>query len=293
MSKVLITESYLEDIADAIREKSGGGLTYKPSEMAGAILNIPSGGSDLLEQQLNNTLLSYSSNDVTNVPEYAFSGRTNIQTIELPNATLTGTRQFQGCTSLTRLYLPKVKTTTAYMCDGDTALVDYDFSEVTSISGENVFRNTGLTGVYAPKATAAGAFNAGHLTGCTALVYCRIPKLAGGVRSGFLSNCTSLKLVDMGKATTLASAGNCFNGCPALEVLILRKTDSITNINRTTDFGNVTSPITVYVPNDLKSAYEAATNWAAYVSAGKITFAKLEGSAYEQPDFVYMGVPSA
>lgn len=37
MSKVLVTESYLEDIADAIREKSGTQNTYKPHQMAAAI----------------------------------------------------------------------------------------------------------------------------------------------------------------------------------------------------------------------------------------------------------------
>lgn len=37
MGKVLVTESYLEDIADAIREKNGTENTYNPSQMADAI----------------------------------------------------------------------------------------------------------------------------------------------------------------------------------------------------------------------------------------------------------------
>lgn len=44
MSKVLVTEAYLEDIADAIREKNGTVNTYTPAEMAEAISEI-SGGS--------------------------------------------------------------------------------------------------------------------------------------------------------------------------------------------------------------------------------------------------------
>lgn len=43
MSKVLITEEYLLDIADAIREKLGVMTEYKPSEMAAAIESIPTG----------------------------------------------------------------------------------------------------------------------------------------------------------------------------------------------------------------------------------------------------------
>jgi len=45
MSKVLVTEAYLEDIADAIREKLGSQDTYTPAQMASAILSIPTGGS--------------------------------------------------------------------------------------------------------------------------------------------------------------------------------------------------------------------------------------------------------
>lgn len=43
MSKVLVTEDYLQDIADAIREKVGDSATYTPAQMGDAIRNIPSG----------------------------------------------------------------------------------------------------------------------------------------------------------------------------------------------------------------------------------------------------------
>lgn len=41
MAKVLVSDQYLEDIADAIREKTSSNSTYMPSEMAPAILSIP------------------------------------------------------------------------------------------------------------------------------------------------------------------------------------------------------------------------------------------------------------
>ena len=44
MSKALITEQYLTDIADAIRGKLGVQTQYKPSEMADAIESISGGG---------------------------------------------------------------------------------------------------------------------------------------------------------------------------------------------------------------------------------------------------------
>lgn len=42
MSKAIITESLLTDIADAIRSKLGGSDTYTPAEMAAAIMQIAS-----------------------------------------------------------------------------------------------------------------------------------------------------------------------------------------------------------------------------------------------------------
>ena len=45
MATVVVNDTYLSDIADAIRAKSGTSNTYKPSEMAEAISNIGGGGS--------------------------------------------------------------------------------------------------------------------------------------------------------------------------------------------------------------------------------------------------------
>ncbi len=67
MAKVAITEQYLEDIADAIREKTGlSTATYLPSEMAPAILTISGGGGITPTGTLNIT-----SNGTYNVTQYA------------------------------------------------------------------------------------------------------------------------------------------------------------------------------------------------------------------------------
>lgn len=47
MAKVLVTESYLNDTADAIREKNGQTTKYKVSEMAEAVRGIPVGTGDM------------------------------------------------------------------------------------------------------------------------------------------------------------------------------------------------------------------------------------------------------
>ncbi len=43
MAQVLVTDTNLQNIANAIRTKNGGSNTYKPGQMAQAILDIPSG----------------------------------------------------------------------------------------------------------------------------------------------------------------------------------------------------------------------------------------------------------
>lgn len=53
MSKVLVTDTYLTNIANAIREKNGEITTYKPGDMAGAILNISSENESVLKSDVN------------------------------------------------------------------------------------------------------------------------------------------------------------------------------------------------------------------------------------------------
>lgn len=59
MSKVLVTESYLEDVADAIREKNGLSTLYTPAQMGDAI-------RDLDSYPVDNALSPESTNPVQN-----------------------------------------------------------------------------------------------------------------------------------------------------------------------------------------------------------------------------------
>ena len=63
MSKVLVNESSLTGIANAIRSKNGETTTYKPSEMAAAITAISGGGEPTIEA------LSVTSNGTYTAPD--------------------------------------------------------------------------------------------------------------------------------------------------------------------------------------------------------------------------------
>lgn len=61
MTKVAVTETYLTNIANAIRGKNGSSDTYTPAEMAAAITNIPSGGESKNIQVVQGTTRTTSS----------------------------------------------------------------------------------------------------------------------------------------------------------------------------------------------------------------------------------------
>lgn len=61
MAKVAVTETYLTNIANAIRGKNGSSDTYTPAEMATAITNIPSGGESKNIQVVQGTTRTTSS----------------------------------------------------------------------------------------------------------------------------------------------------------------------------------------------------------------------------------------
>lgn len=66
MAKVLVTEAYLQDIADSIREKNGSTDTYTPAEMSSAIDDIPTGITPTGTKQISITSNGTTTEDVTN-----------------------------------------------------------------------------------------------------------------------------------------------------------------------------------------------------------------------------------
>lgn len=164
MAKVLVNESSLTGIANAIRGKNGETTTYKPSEMAAAITAIPSGGGDLPEEALTisgncsyrfanggwdwfieNYGSQVTTSDITNV-DYMFnkSKVTNIPfEINFTNGiTHNPLREmFSWCTALTNI--PKINNSTPddlsgiftqcnclrYLPDGITNWFDWSYLE--------------------------------------------------------------------------------------------------------------------------------------------------------------------
>lgn len=114
MSKVLVTESYLTDIGNAIRNKNGSYDEYKPSEMAGAINDITTQGNTQDNTVLNSILGrsivgNYVNDDLTGIGYYAFAGCKYLISATFAKATKIDIGAFSLCSSLESISLPEVK----------------------------------------------------------------------------------------------------------------------------------------------------------------------------------------
>lgn len=169
----------------------------------------------------------------------------------------------------------------------------FEDNVITTLRGYALHMRSSLTHVYLPNVTYVGE---NCIRGCSNLISARLPRLTSLHPTGyvFYGN-TKLSLVDWG-ACELRS--NNFTICRALKTLILRKETAIQPCNNTsvfteTPFASGGSGGTIYIPKALYDHlgdgtsldYKAATNWATYDSYGTITWAQLEGSPYEDPDF--------
>lgn len=112
----------------------------------------------------------------------------------------------------------------------------------------------------------------------------------GSASVNAFDSCTSLEKVDWSGS---GINGNMFTGCSSLNILILRRSSSIVSIGNNSfsnsSFASGGTGGTIYIPKVLYDElgtgssldYKAATNWSTYDGYGTITWAKIEGSIYE------------
>lgn len=163
MSKKLYEETDIQNIADSIREKNGLTTTYKVSEMAQAIKDIPLGSGSDDNNALNDFIegsITTVESDVTTVRLYAFFRLSSLATVSLPNATEIGSSAFTRCTTLTSVSLPKVKIINTYGFQGCSALTFINLPSVTAIynSGFQECSNLSVVDLGVIKTIAAATF---------------------------------------------------------------------------------------------------------------------------------------
>lgn len=257
MAKVLITEQYLTDIADAIREKKESEETYNPSEMADAIESIQTGEpATLITKSITENGTYSASSD--NADGYS-SVTVNVQGSggdpqEYLHDALMGTLTSYIDDELTTVRTNVPVSLTTFICHN-----------ITSMANGSLFNGVQITALALPK-----------LTSYT-------------WRSGFLglSKMTAIDLSVNAIATTY------FSGDALLTTIILRRTTMVelqqVNAFTNTPFASGKAGGTIYIPKVLydelgtgsANDYKAATNWSTVDGYGTITWAQIEGSIYE------------
>mgnify|MGYP003571380220 CR=1 FL=1 len=186
MSKVLVTDTYLTDIADSIRSKNGTQNTYKPSEMSSAIDNLPTGSGVSIDTKVRFGY-SQSGADLSFISSLDYSSETNFQGMFYYCQALTTapTMDTSSGTNFTRMF---------YQCSSLATTPIINTSNATNLSGMFGYCVNLIT---APSLNTSKVTSFGELfTGCTRL--------------------TTVAKLDANKATSI---GSIFNNCTALQDL--------------------------------------------------------------------------
>lgn len=215
---------------------------------------------------------------------------------ELTTITAGGGASFFGG-RLTLLYAPKLTSIYGNFVRRSRIRALY-FPELTSVGVEQ------LEGLYVvekdvvlPKVTTiaqigSGLNGLGRDSGKTVNLY--LPALTGSAPPS-MHDMTYTNIVDLGNVKKITQ--NMFINCQRMQTLILRSGNVVVldNVNAftTTPFSGYNDLAgTVYVPSDLISEYEQATNWSTLVGDGYLSFAAIEGSQYENLDYDALAKPA-
>lgn len=150
-------------------------------------------------------------------------------------------------------------------------LEEFSNENVKTIAQSRFSYSSSLKKIDLPNCTYADYY---AFRNCSSLADVNLPKLTS-IRNSVFYGCANLVTLDLPSVTNIEASG--FPSCTKLTNLVLRRTSAITtlaNVNafQSTPFRNGTGG-TVYVPRDLVSSYESATNWSSLEST---TFAAIE-----------------
>ena len=269
MATVITDDTNYTNIANAIRGKNGEATQYKPSEMAAAITNLPTGGGANFE--------------ITDA-SYLFYRNARIDVINellaLCKNVIDTECMFNGCSALTSLDLSSFNTSKVTnmqdMFNGCSALTSLDLSsfntsKVTNM--QNIFY-----GCYNLKYLDISSFDTSKVRSFLYFFYnCReLTSLdlrnfdTTGVYSMQLmfNGCNNLKSLDLSSFNTskVTNMSGMFGSCNNLTALIINN-PKLFELKATNCFNNASienGTGYVYVPDDMVDTYKAATNWSVY-----------------------------
>ncbi len=275
MAKYVIEDTTLTNIANAIREKTGGTEQITPSNFATEIAGIQSGGNSTItsgfivnEWDTNGNPVDISLVGMTTVGQYyfytylyygsaysAFKSLENVNFCE--NTTRIAEGAFMNCKNLNITELP------------DT---------ISRIDG-NAFSNCIKLALTKLPASFEDTIYIKTFYGCSNLAIKEIPVGIDVLGNNAFENCTGLsELTFLGNISSFGSS--VFKGCSNLKKIVLGNTTSVPTLQDTYVFQN--TPFAsktgyIYVPDELVDSYKSATNWSTYADQIK-PISELEGN---------------
>lgn len=244
MAKKLYEETDIQAIASAIRGKNGTTETYKTSEMADAITNLPtSGGSTPVISSLEVT-----KNGTYTAPE-GVDGYSPV-TVRVPINLMAEKEITEN-----GLYFAST--------DGYDGYLTVDVNVASS--GDHTYEDALISGTATEyvndRVTAVGqyAFSSNKTLQKVKLAN------AQSIGQGAFQSDSALIEVDLGSVTSIAETA--FYGCSNLTKLILRA-NTVVALSGSAIFTNsgLSSKGWIYVPAALQSAYQSASGWSQFKS---------------------------
>lgn len=235
MTKVVITDTNLTNIANAIRTKGGTSELIKPSEMATAITNLPSGGDNNIHADFtnlkNNTYLynyidsidiDYNATSNLTSLNYFFGGLSNIKNLPLiDTSSATSTNgMFSSCSKIETIPLYNfsnslITSSMFQSCSSLKTIPAIDTSKATNMY--NMFYMCSSLQEITSLDTSSATSTAGMFQGCTSLS--TIPQLDLSKATGcatMFSGCINLESVPALNMSLCTNANQMFYGCENL-----------------------------------------------------------------------------
>ena len=97
----------LTRIADAVRAKTKVTDQLTLDQIAEEIEGIQCTGENEIVPFIENTITNFSNEELTVISEYGFAGKSNMQSLYIPNVVNVGGYAFEECTALTEIHFEK------------------------------------------------------------------------------------------------------------------------------------------------------------------------------------------
>ena len=199
-------------------------------------------------------------NSVVSIGEEAFDGCISLTSVYIPESvTSIGDSAFYECTSLTSVYIPESVTSIEGAFYGCSSLTSVYIPEgVTTIGSGILGECTSLTSVHIPEGVTS--IGNGAFYGCSSLTSVYIPEGVTTIEDGAFKNCSSLTSVHIPEGVTTigdTTYDGVFENCSSLTSIYIPR--SVTSIGRNA-FKDCSSLTSIDIPEGVTTIDDGTFN---------------------------------